>query len=307
MIFRLPSILSSSHSTALVRHPQDRPQDRQCNTRKSITLSPLQSIGGVRNTSIFRRGSCLPQPGKPYDSTIGSPNLLVLRSMAGEGALGSAWRGYLDLEPELSVAVVTKIGPIKDLIHEASIYHRLQDHAIDGVPTLVGLFSQANTPQHTGYLVLSDEGYRLQRCSKLSSSERSVLYSPSLPKARLILPFVSFSAIYLQILKDIHGAGIIHGDVSKRNLVWSFRDNRIRLAVIDFHVSRFVDRHNALRDLQQEIVAMEEVLDELKERPQAGPLNVHLLGPIDPLLGSVLAFLTTTCFLLLINYAIRTF
>ena len=80
------------------------------------------------------------------DITPKTRSEICLTQHLGKGAIGEAWKGVFSLEMGSTIVldIVAKVGWLRDackqLLHEVEIYHQLQEHGVNGVPVLIGLF-----------------------------------------------------------------------------------------------------------------------------------------------------------------------
>jgi len=106
----------------------------------SLTSSASFGDSSNSNTDSIRSGSGI------VDITPKIQSEICLTQHLGKGALGETWKGVFSLEMGSTIVldIVAKVGWLRDarkqLLHEVEIYHQLQEHGVNGVPVLIGLF-----------------------------------------------------------------------------------------------------------------------------------------------------------------------
>ncbi|KAH8111486.1 hypothetical protein DFH11DRAFT_1613547 [Phellopilus nigrolimitatus] len=118
------------------------------------------------------------------------------------------------------------------LLNEYLIYRRMAAKNVQAIPIVLGLYKDAEGGPSA--LVMTHEGTSLDECAVcVTPAER---------------------AAFIQALKAIHAAGILHNDIRRRNLVVNETGE---VAIIDFDRST---RKNSLIKQAQELAVLENVL-----------------------------------------------
>ncbi|KAG6883592.1 hypothetical protein C0993_005273 [Termitomyces sp. T159_Od127] len=171
---------------------------------------------------------------------------LVLTSKLGYGATGAVYDARLEVLVDgcpRRARVVVKLGfkgkEIKSMRYEYSIYQQLSSHdVVEGIPYIFGLYEDVESD--TVALVMSYVGNCLWQLR------------PDKTKGYVRVSEV-VEETYIKILKNIHQAGIRHGDIGEQNLMLT-DDGRI--TIIDFDRAEKYPSQDQKEAEVQELIAL---------------------------------------------------
>ncbi|KAG6834230.1 hypothetical protein H0H93_011034 [Arthromyces matolae] len=189
---------------------------------------------------------------------------LVLTSKLGNGAIGIAYNGRLELlvdnrarEASVVVKLALEEGHVESLRHEYSIYEHLSDRGVvEGIPSVLGLFEDLESGVLA--LVMSHVGQNLWDL-RPDKSQDFVRVPPEIEYVLCVgasqdhAERLSFRDQYVQILKNIHEAGVLHSDIGPSNLMMKGDDDA---AIIDFDQARLFPDATETEQEQRLLVAM---------------------------------------------------
>ncbi|KAG6884596.1 hypothetical protein C0992_006057 [Termitomyces sp. T32_za158] len=171
---------------------------------------------------------------------------LVLTSKLGYGAIGVVYDARLEVLVDgrtRGARVVVKLAfkekEIESMRYEYSIYQQLSSHGVvEGIPYIFGLYEDVESD--TVALVMSYVGKCLWQLR------------PDTTKGYVRVP-EAVEAAYIRILKNIHQAGICHGDIGEQNLMLT---DDGRATIIDFDRAER-DPYQHQKDAEvQELIAL---------------------------------------------------
>ncbi|KNZ73735.1 hypothetical protein J132_10003 [Termitomyces sp. J132] len=170
--------------------------------------------------------SALIRSGTKKKATYGSDEYvsLVLTSKLGNGAVGAVYDAQLEIlingytrRARVAVKLGFKDDEIRSMRNEYSIYQHLASHGVvEGIPHIFGLYEDVESG--TVALVMNYVGDSLWNL-RPDKTKRDLKVSEAAETA------------FIRILKNIHQAGIWHGDLGENNLM--LLDDE-RATIIDF-------------------------------------------------------------------------
>ena len=145
----------------------------------------------------------------------------ILESL-GNGSFGTVYKGkHIISEQIVCIKIQPKNNIANTLKNEAIIYNYLQN--TNGFPKL----KYYSTDENNIYLIISLLDKNLQQIKELSINKT--------------LSFKTVIKIGLQminIIKTVHGLGLIHRDIKPQNFMTGFNDNKDTIHLIDFGFSK---------------------------------------------------------------------
>jgi serine/threonine protein kinase len=194
--------------------------------------SPLSSPG---NSFLLS-----PPASFPPTTNKSVPLAVFLTSKIGLRSSGVLHGGVAEVDvgqQTASLKVTAKIAFVKshqnNMFHELSVYNHLASKDVKAIPPVLGIFHNAsdNGPY---CLVLHDAGLSIHdRNACISVLQR---YIPCLLLQRVYLDFICSSHHFDEMLKSIHNAGIVHGNIRLDNLLVNDSGD---VAIVDFDCARW--------------------------------------------------------------------
>jgi serine/threonine protein kinase len=136
-----------------------------------------------------------------------------------------------------SLKVTAKLAFVENhqdkLFHELSVYNHLASNDVKGIPPVLGMFHNARD-QGPYCLVLRHAGLSIHDRNDASISI-SQLYVPYLLLRPVYLDSKSCSHQFDEVLKAIHDAGIVHGNLQLNNLLINDSGD---VGIVDFDHAR---------------------------------------------------------------------
>lgn len=206
--------------------------------------------------------------------------LLFLTSEIGRGATGVVHGGTLEIESEhrrSSVNIVAKLAFTSSqqarLAQEWSVYTHLALNGVQGIPTLLGIFHDVERDNGPSCVLMRHAGTSLRRASPISSVQRYVI--SHLPCG---LYELYYSDAFLETLRSIHNAGILHNDLRIDNLLVSDTGTATIIdfdrAAMDANDNKKKEEYEGLLELLEQEVKKSVPVEE-QEGPKRQPRSLN--------------------------------
>jgi hypothetical protein len=194
--------------------------------------SPLNSFTDSPPTSP-------PILSSPITGEAGFPPLF-LTSEIGQRSAGILHSGVVEVDVDQKPAtlqVIAKLAFVKKhqskLFHELAVYTHLASKDVKGVPPVLGIFHNAKDKGPYCF-VIGDAGLSIHDRKANISVPQRYTYALAFPLVSLT-DGGSSSYQFLAVLKSIHNAGIIHGNLRRDNLLVN---DTGEVAIVDFDQAR---------------------------------------------------------------------